>query len=122
MSAAPHYNHRRTQKLVGLTLTVPERAKETLDKQARARGMTTSQWAGLVFDMGFAAICARDKSMPIADDDLDAIVGATLLLKTEKNWSTADVAKKLGVSEAVVSRILDGWRDYRRGGVFGGGA
>lgn len=108
--------------MVGITLTVPERAKETLDKQAAARGMTSSRWTGLVFDMGFAAICAREKSLPIIDADLDAIVGATLLLTSEKGWDTASLSKKLGVSEAVVSRILDGWREYRRGGAFGGGA
>lgn len=102
-------------KMVGISISVTEKAKKTLDRQAAARGLNSSHWAGLVFDMGFAAVCARDKSMPLGDADLDAIVGATLLLWARGDWNTADIAKGLGVPEAVVDRILAGWKDYRRG-------
>lgn len=101
-------------KPVVITLTVPEVAKLTLDRQARARGLQTTQWAGQVFDVGFAAICAREKSMPITDADLDAVVGATLLLREGWNWDAAKIAKGLGVPASTVVRILDGWHDYRR--------
>jgi len=102
-------------RLVGITLNVPEKAKATLDRQAKERGIASSLWAGQVFDMGFAAVCAREKSMPVSDGDLDAIVGATLLLRAGQKWSTADIAKGLGVPEPTVIRILDGWKEYRRG-------
>lgn len=102
-------------KMVGVTVNVTARAKETLDRQAKQRGMATSVWAGQVFDMGFAAVCAREKSMPISDADLDAIVSASLLLWARAEWTTAEIAKGLGVSEPTVERILDGWRNYRRG-------
>jgi hypothetical protein len=104
---------RHFHKRVGITIKVPEVAKATLDRQATARGLSTSIWAGQVFDIGFAAICARERSMPITDADLDAIVGATLLL-CSRDWNTAAIATGLGVSEETIARILDGWRDYRR--------
>lgn len=105
---------RPPMKMVGVTVAISERAKTTLERQAKERGIASSIWAGQVFDMGFAAVCAREKSMPITDADLDAIVGGTLLMITRENWSTADIAAALGVPEATVSRILDAWRDYRR--------
>lgn len=102
------------QKLVGITVNVSERAKLTLDRQARERGCASSMWAGQVFDIGFAAVCAREKSMPITDTDLDAITGATLLLWNRGQWDTASISMGLGVPEATVARILEGWREYRR--------
>lgn len=106
--ARPFHKH------VGITISVPERAKETLDRQARERGLQTSLWANQVFDMGFAAVCARDRSMPITDADLDQIVGATLLLREGQNWDVAEISKGLGVSASTIVRILEGWHDYRR--------
>lgn len=102
--------------VASITLTLPQQAKATLNRQAAARGYSTSVWAGLVFDMGFAAVCARDKGEPASAADLDAIVGATLLLREGEKWDTKRIAAGLGVSEATVARILDGWRTYRRGG------
>lgn len=103
------------QKMIGISLSVPAKAKATLDRQAAERGIPSSLWAGQLFDMGFAAVCAREKSMPVEDGDLDAIVGATLLLMAGENWKPAKIAKALGVPEATVKRILDGWKQYRRG-------
>lgn len=102
------------QRLIGIQINVPEKAKLTLDRQARERGIASSLWAGQVFDMGFAAVCAREKSMPVTDGDLDAIVGAALLLRAKEKWDTATIGKALGVPEPVVVRILDGWKEYRR--------
>lgn len=105
---------RAPQRQVGTTLSIPERAKEKLDRQAKQRGVGSSIWAGQVFDLGFAAVCAREKGMRVTDADLDAIVGATLLLWERGEWDSASIAKGLGVSEATVSRVLEGWRSYRR--------
>lgn len=102
-------------RMHGLQLTVTTKAKDTLDRQARERSLSTSQWAGQVFDIGFAAVCGREKAMPVSDGDLDAICGATLLLKYGKSWKPGEIAQGLGVSEAVVTGILDGWKEYRRG-------
>ncbi len=102
-------------KMVGIQFSVPEKAKATLDRQARERGIATSLWASQLFDMGFAAVCGREKSMPVADGDLDAIVGAVLLLREREKWDTASLAKSLGVSEPTVVRILDAWKLYRAG-------
>lgn len=102
-------------KLVGIQINVPTKAKETLDRQARERGLSSSLWASQVFDIGFAAICAREKSMPVSDGDLDAICEATLLLRFGKSWKTDEIAKGLGVPVETVKRILAGWREYRRG-------
>lgn len=102
-------------RMVGLQISVAPKAKETLDRQARERGLSTVLWASQLFDAGFAAVCAREKSMPITDDDLDAILGATLLLRAREKWDTASIAKSVGVPEHVVVRILDGWKEYRRG-------
>jgi hypothetical protein len=102
-------------KLVGIQINVTALAKKTIDRQAAERGCDSSLWAGQVFDIGFAAVCAREKSMPIGDGDLDAIVGATLLLWSLGDWDTDSISKGLGVPESTVIRILDGWKTYRRG-------
>lgn len=88
----------------------------TLDRQARERGIGSAMWASQIFDMGFAAVCAREKSMPITDADLDAIVGATLLLQARERWTAFKIAKALGVPESTVERILASWKQYRRAG------
>ena len=102
------------QKMVGITLSIPEKAKLTLDRQARERGRPSSVWAGQIFDIGFAAICAREKSMPITDGDLAAIVGATLIL-TGRDWKPTEIADGVGVPVTTITRILEGWAIYRRG-------
>lgn len=99
--------------LVAITINIPRKAKETLERQAKERGCAWSLWAGQVFDLGFAAVCAREKSMPITDKDLDAIVGATFLLWSAE-FDTSEIAKGLGISEPTVVRIMDTWREYRR--------
>jgi hypothetical protein len=101
-------------KMVGLSVTIPAKAKATLDRQAAERGLASSVWAGQVFDIGFAAVCGREKSMPVSDGDLDAICGATLLLKFGKSWKPDEIAKGLGVPEGTVRDILAGWKEYRR--------
>ncbi len=100
-------------KMTGLTLSVTEKVKANLDRQAAAHGVSLSVWCGQLFDMAFAAVCAREKSLEHYDQDLDAIVGATLLLREREKWDTATLAKGLGVSEPTVIRILDGWKTYR---------
>jgi len=102
-------------KMVLMQITVSERAKATLDRQAQDRKIATAMWAGQIFDMGFAAVCGREKSMPVSDADLDAIVGAVLLLRAGEKWDTATLAKSLGVSEPTVVRILEAWKIYRAG-------
>jgi hypothetical protein len=102
-------------KLVGFTINITALAKKTLDRQAAERGCASSLWASQVFDIGFAAVCGREKSMPVSDTDLDAIVGATLLLWEGEKWNTDAIAKGLGVPEPTVVRILKGWKKYRRG-------
>lgn len=103
-------------KLIGVQISIPTRAKEVMDRQARERGLSSSLWAGLIFDIGFAAVCGREKSMPVSDADLDAICGATLLLKFGESWKVPAIAQALGVPETVVKRILEGWKQYRRAG------
>lgn len=103
------------QRQVGIMINVPERAKLTLDRQAAERGLSSSLWAGHVFDLGFGAICAREKSMPISDGDLDALVGGTLLLMARGEWDNDGIADMLGVPPATVTKILDVWGSYRRG-------
>ncbi|AZN72759.1 hypothetical protein D5400_17075 [Georhizobium profundi] len=105
------------QKMVGVQVSVTARAKAVLDAQAQARNYSTSAWCGLLFDMAFAAVCAREKGAIHTDADLDAIVGACLLLHARAEWDTAEIAQKLGVPEATIVRILDTWREYRRGEV-----
>lgn len=100
-------------KMVGIQISVPERAKATLDRQAAQRGISTSLWASQLFDAGFAAACAREKSMPSTDADLDAIVGAALLLREREKWDVETLARSPGVPEATIDRILDAWQVYR---------
>ena len=102
-------------RMIGVTISITDKAKITLDRQAAERGLSSSFWAGQIFDMGFAAVCAREKSMPISDGDLDALVGATLLLTARDQWDAGAIADMLGVPEATVLRVLDGWKTYRRG-------
>lgn len=102
-------------RMVGVTVSVTEKVKQNLDRQARERGISLSVWTGQLFDAAFAAACAREKSMPISDGDLDAIVGATLLLRAREQWDTATIAQALSVSEPTVVRILQLWKDYRVG-------
>ncbi|WP_157179754.1 winged helix-turn-helix domain-containing protein [Rhizobium leguminosarum] len=101
--------------MVTIQITVSERAKATLDRQAQERKIASSMWAGQLFDMGFAAVCGREKSMPVSDGDLDAIVGAVLLLRAKEKWDTATLAKSLGVSEPTVVKMLEAWKIYRAG-------
>lgn len=102
-------------KMTPIQITVSERAKETLARQAQARGLSMTKWANHLFDAAFLSACAREKSMPGTDADLDAIVGATLLLRAREKWDTATIARSLGVSEPTIVRILDAWREYRAG-------
>ncbi len=102
-------------RLIGVSISITDKAKITLDRQAAERGVSSSLWAGQIFDMGFAAVCAREKSMPISDGDLDALVGGTLLLMARGDWDADGIADMLGVPPATVSRILDAWVSYRRG-------
>jgi len=106
---------RPATKLVGMTISITDKAKLTLERQARERGLSSSVWAGQVFDLGFAAVCAREKSMPVSDGDLDALVGGALLLWSRGDWNTDEIAAALGVPESTVVRILDAWKAYRRG-------
>lgn len=99
---------------VGIMINIAPKAKLTIDRQARERSIGSAFWAGQIFDMGFAAVCAREKSMPISDADLDAIVGATLLLQEQDHWDVEKLAKWLGVPSATISSILAGWKAYRR--------
>lgn len=102
------------QRPVGISISIPPKAKITLDRQAQQRGIGSAMWAGQIFDMGFAAVCAREKSMPISDADLDAIVGATLLLRNQDHWNVAKLAQSLGVPEATIRGILSAWKTYRK--------
>ncbi|MCV9960772.1 hypothetical protein OIU34_02570 [Pararhizobium sp. BT-229] len=102
-------------KMTGIQISVTVKVKDTLDRQAAAHGVSLVLWTSQLFDMGFAAVCAREKSAPILDADLDAIVGATLLLREGEKWDTATIAKGLGIPEPTVVRILDGWKTYRKG-------
>jgi len=104
----------RHHKMVGISVSIPEKAKAVIDRQAASRGVASSHWAGQIFDIGFAAVCAREKSMPVTDADLDAIAGATLILSVTDGWNIPKIARGLGVPEATVVRILDGWKIYRR--------
>ena len=104
----------RHHKMVGISVSIPEKAKAVIDRQAASRGVASSRWAGQIFDIGFAAVCAREKSMPVTDADLDAIAGATLILSVTDGWDIPKIARGLGVPEATVVRILDGWKIYRR--------
>lgn len=100
-------------KMVGVQISITEKAKQTLDRQARERGVSSTLWASQLFDAGFAAVCAREKSLPGTDADLDAIVGAVLLLREREKWDPEMLAKSLGVSEETIIRIIDGWQIYR---------
>jgi hypothetical protein len=100
-------------KLVPVQIQITEKAKATLIRQAGERGVSMTRWANQLFDAGFAAACAREKSMPSTDADLDAIVGAVLLLREREKWDTPTLAQALGVPEATIDRILDGWQIYR---------
>lgn len=102
-------------KMTPIQITVSERAKATLTRQAQERGLSLSKWSNQLFDAAFAAACAREKSMPATDADLDAVVGAALLLRAREQWDTATLAQSLGVSEPTVVRILEVWKDYRAG-------
>ncbi len=100
-------------KMTGIQISVSEKVKASLDRQAAAHNVSLSLWCGQLFDMAFAAVCAREKSQQFADADLDAIVGAALLLRAREKWDTATLAKSLGVSEPTIVRILDAWQIYR---------
>ncbi len=56
-------------KMIGIAIQIPERAKAALERQGARTRHRLQSVAGQVFDMGFAAVCAREKSMPIADAD-----------------------------------------------------
>lgn len=100
-------------KLVPIQIQVTEKAKATLIRQAEARDLSMTRWANQLFDAGFAAACAREKSLPGTDADLDAIVGAAMLLREREKWDVPALAQALGVSEQTIDRIIDGWQIYR---------
>lgn len=101
--------------MVGIQISVTDKVKSVLQRQAGARGYALSVWCGMLFDQAYAAVCAREKGLIHTDADLDAVVAGCLLLWARDEWDTAEIGQRLGISEATVAKILDVWRDYRRG-------
>lgn len=93
---------------ISLTIKLAPRVHQRLFEEAKPRGYTPTAFAQLLFDAAFSARMHQVREMPIGDAELDEMVRATLCLAGD--FSTEAIAKRLGIPEQLVERILDGWR------------
>jgi hypothetical protein len=96
---------------ISMTIKLAPLAHKRLFEDAKPRGYTPTAFAQLLFDAAFAARMRQVKERPADDAELDEMVRATLCLAGD--FSTAAIARRLGLSEQLVERILDGWRQQK---------
>lgn len=96
---------------ITIPIKVSPKAQQALFTMGKERGFQPSAYAQLLFDAAFATRVGIARDMPVSDAELDEMVRATLCLAGE--FSTAAIAKRLGISEPLVTRILDGWRKQK---------
>ncbi|QPC87394.1 hypothetical protein GA830_12070 [Mesorhizobium sp. NBSH29] len=95
---------------VPMTLTLPPQAHKRLAAEALQRGYKPTVFAQMLFDAAFAARISMNEGS--GDRDLDEMVRATLCLAGD--FSTDTIARRLRLSEPLVVKILDGWRQQGR--------
>lgn len=98
-----------SRALRSVTIEVTEKVHEGLGRMAAERGMRASQYAGLLFEAGYAA-----RATGTDDAELDATVAAVLILHGN-GLEPAAMAQALKVPEARVERILAAWERLRSG-------
>lgn len=104
---------RRSEKPVPIEILVAPRCRERLHEAARARGMTASVYASLLFDAAFAARVGQERGDPPADAELEEQLRLVFCMAGQAD--TAAIARATGIPEKRVTRLLDGWKQAGRG-------
>lgn len=97
-------------RMVNIACRVPPIVHQRIGEMAAKANMPLSTYAAILLQ---AAYAARVKP-PSGDRDLDASVALVAVLWAEQR-DTAQIAAALGLAEATVVRIIDGWRRCKRG-------
>lgn len=97
---------------ISITIKVPPRGHQRLHEMAKAKGYRAAAYAQMLFEAAFAARIGQERGAPVSDTELDEQVRAVLCLAGQ--FDVPAIARALGLSEALVSKILDGWRSARR--------
>lgn len=108
-------NHRAPLRTVPLTLRVPELMLAGLAARARQFGnLPVADYAGQLLNAAYVARIGQERAEIASDRDLDAMV--KLALACAGQADTAAIGKFLGMDEALVARILNGWRTAGKAG------
>jgi hypothetical protein len=98
-----------------IVFLIEEALYQRLASRASAMNMPTSKYARLIFDAAYAARIGQEKQIPASDRDLDETV--KLVFACAGHGSSAMTAKALGISEALVERIKEGWSTALKDGL-----
>lgn len=85
---------------------------EAVSRRAKELGQSPTAYAKMLFEAGFAARIGQERDAPLDDTELDEQV--RLVFACAGQGNTASIAKSIGVPEARVVKILDGWRKLGR--------
>ena len=98
----------KLQENMQIGIRVTARTHAALAKRATEMGVSTTGYAKLLFEAGFAARVGQERAEPSADAELDEQVRLVFALAGQAD--TAAISKATGVPEPRVVRILDAWR------------
>jgi hypothetical protein len=98
----------RLQENMQIGIRVTARTHAALAKRATEMGISTTGYAKLLFEAGFAARVGQERAESPADAELDEQVRLVFALAGQAD--TAAISKATGVPEPRVVRILDAWR------------
>jgi len=102
---------------VSVTLRISAKTRDRLSATAKAKGLgSTTAYAQMLFDAGYAARIGQEREEPPVDRELDTQV--RLVFACAGQADTAAIAKATGVPEPRVVRILEGFKALRREGKF----
>ncbi|MEP9389626.1 hypothetical protein [Mesorhizobium sp. KR9-304] len=88
-------------------MQVDPKVHENLARRAKAKGMSVTGYAQLLFEAAYAARIERERENPASDAELDRQVRAVFCLAGE--FDAATIAKALGVPKTFVDKVLAGW-------------
>ena len=97
---------------ISVVIKIPPRGHQRLHEMAKVKGYRAAAYAQMLFDAAFAARIGQERAAPVSDTELDEQVRAVLCLAGQ--FDVPAIAQALGLSEALVGKILDGWRGARR--------
>jgi hypothetical protein len=89
-------------------LDLPAKMFEGIVEKAKECGLRPSQYAMMLLEAAYAVRVGK-----VEDNDLDATIGIVVVLSTQ--LETAKIARGLKITEDLVVKIIDAWRDETAG-------